>query len=419
MTVAGPGGGPRTSIITLCYNQVEYTTACIESILKHTTEPIELVFVNNGSTDGTQDYLESLVSGAGGAGGVGGAGRALSAEVTGIKVVHNDRNLGFAAGVNQGIREATGDFILLLNNDVIVTPGWLGGLLTYARRSARIGLVGPMSNYVVGPQQVLDPDYDLGKLDEYARAFSQQHAGRLMRVSRVIGFCMLIRREVVDRIGGFDITFGTGNFEDDDFCLRAVIAGFDIVIAGDVFVHHFGSVTFKGARMDYVTIMRENASGFAEKWGIELSARGYNPLPILARRFDPASHYFPLISEWSSKALLAESVRLFEQGRLEASHVAVAKALELEPGNPDALHNMALIAMSQGDFHMALEAWEKVPPMSMDSERFNLKGVCHFQMGDADRAARCFRRAIELDPACPGAQENLEMALVAGKGGGR
>ncbi|MGE5574183.1 MAG: glycosyltransferase, partial [Bacteroidota bacterium] len=356
-TTTGPqtGSASLTSIIILCYNQVHYTAACVESVLRHTLEPVELIFVDNGSTDGTRSYLDSLLSR------TGDAVCHPPASIRDIKIVRNDRNLGFAGGVNQGIREAAGDFILLLNNDVIVTPGWLGRLHTCALRSTRIGVVGPMSNYVVGPQQVLDAHYDFRKLDQYAVAFAREHAGRLVKVSRAIGFCMLVRREVIDRIGGFDVTFGTGNFEDDDFCLRAVIAGFDVVIAGDVFVHHFGSVTFKGARMDYATIMRENAWRFAKKWGIELSSRGYDPLPILARPFDPVAHYFPVVSEWSSQALLAEAVRLFGQGRAEASYVAVTKALELEPNNPDAWHNMALIAMTQGDFRLALQAWNRVP----------------------------------------------------------
>ena len=410
-TAAGgrTGSAGLTSIIILCYNQVNYTTACVQSILRHTSEPVELIFVDNGSTDGTRSYLDSLVSR------TGDVTCHRPSSITDIKIVRNDRNLGFAGGVNQGIREAAGDFILLLNNDVLVTPGWLGGLRACAARSTRIGLVGPMSNYVVGPQQVVDPHYDVRKLDEYAVAFARKHAGRLIKVARVIGFCMLVRREVIDRIGGFDVTFGTGNFEDDDFCLRANIAGFDVVIAGDVFVHHFGSITFKGARMDYAAIMQENAGKFANKWRIELSAGGYNPLPILARPFDPAFHYFPLVSEWSSKALLAESVRLFEHGRIEASYVAVTKALELEPNNPDAWHNMALIAMNQRDFRLALQAWEKVPQTDMDSERFNLMGVCHFQVGDVDKAVECFRNAVEVDADCPGARENLDIALSARK----
>ena len=112
------GSAGLTSIIILCYNQVNYTTACVQSILRHTPEPVELIFVDNGSTDGTRSYLDSLVSR------TGDAAFHSPASITGIKIVRNDRNLGFAGGVNQGIREASGDFILLLNNDVIVTPGW-------------------------------------------------------------------------------------------------------------------------------------------------------------------------------------------------------------------------------------------------------------------------------------------------------
>lgn len=396
-----------TSIIILCHNQADYTATCVQSIFRHTPEPIELVFVDNGSTDGTADYLDSLRLAS-----VSRASRGLPASLTNVKVLRNDRNVGFAGGVNQGIREASGDYVLLLNNDVIVTRGWLGGLLACASRSPKIGLVGPMSNWVVGIQRVSDPRYKVERLDEYARVFSREHAGRMMKTSRVIGFCVLIHRKVIDRIGGFDITFGTGNFEDDDFCLRAAIAGFDAVVVGDVFVHHFGSVTFRAAGMDYDAIVRENAWKFARKWGISVSPEGYNPLPILARSFDPVLHYFPLISEWSSKALLAESVRLFQLSQVEASYATLIRALELEPNNPDAWHNMALIAMAQGDFRTALEAWAKVPEKDMDTERMNLAGICHFRTGGVDEAVRCFRRALELDANCPGARENLAIALA-------
>ncbi|MEW6227345.1 MAG: glycosyltransferase [Bacillota bacterium] len=393
---------PLTSIIVLCHNQVEYTVACVQSILKHTPESIELIFVDNGSTDGTADYLRSLAAGD------------LPASLVGVKVIHNDVNVGFAAGVNQGIREASGEYVLLLNNDVIVSRGWLGGLLRCMRRSDKIGLVGPMSNYVAGIQQVRDPSYDVGRLDEYAEAFSREHEGCVIKTFRIIGFCMLIRNRVIERIGGFDITFGTGNFEDDDFCLRAVIAGFDVAIAGDVFIHHFGSVTFKAARVDYIGLMQQNAWKFARKWSIQLTPKGYNPRLALARPFDPVSHYFPLVSEYSGRALLVESVRLFELSQIEAAYATLMRVLELEPDNGDAWHNMALIAMAQGDFETALEAWGKLSEGEMDAERMNLAGICHFRTGRTDEAIRCFRKALEFDAGCLSARENLAIALREG-----
>lgn len=382
-----------TSIIILCHNQLGFTVQCIKSIFRHTPEEIELIFVDNGSTDATPDYLASL-----------------AAAHSNVKVITNKKNLGFAAGVNQGIMAASGDYILLLNNDVIVTSGWLGRMLECVNLDKRIGLVGPVSNFVAGIQRVTDPEYDVANLDEYARMHSRKYAGLTQRTVRIIGFCMLIKRQVIDKIGGFDVTFGVGNFEDDDFCLRAGLAGFRIFIARDVFIHHYGGATFKGANIDYQRLMMENARKFKVKWNIEMGPNGYDPMPILARPFDPLLHYFPLVSEWTSHALLAEAVRLFGLSRVVESYATLIRVLELEPDNTDAWHNIALIAMGQGDFEAALEWWRKFPEAEMDAERLNLTGICYFRLGQPDKAVRYFKRALELDPLCPGARENLEIA---------
>ncbi|NPV79239.1 MAG: glycosyltransferase [Firmicutes bacterium] len=388
-----------TSIIILCHNQLEYTAQCVDTILRHTPESFELIFIDNGSTDGTLDYLNSL-----------------AANHDNINIIANEKNLGFAAAVNQGIKAARGDYILLLNNDVLVTPGWLKRMLECMNRDERVGLVGPVSNFVAGIQRIIDPEYNVAKLDEYAQAHSFRYSGLAQRTARIIGFCMLIRREVIDRIGGFDITFGTGNFEDDDFCLRAGIAGFQIIIARDVFIHHYGSATFKGMGIDYGNLMRENAWIFRKKWDIEMGPNGYNPLPVLMRPFDPMKHYFPLVSEWTSQSLLQESVRLFSLSRIEESYVTVVRALDLEPTNRNAWHNMALIAMSQGDFEGALEWWGKFSETEMDAERLNLTGICKFQLGRQNEALEYFKRALQLDPQCPGVRENLDIAMKSANG---
>ncbi|HHV61678.1 MAG TPA: glycosyltransferase [Firmicutes bacterium] len=387
------------SIIILCHNQLDYTAQCVESIFKHTPEEIELIFVDNASTDRTPEYLSSL-----------------SATHNNVHVITNKKNLGFAAAVNQGIRRAAGDYVLLLNNDVLVTEGWLARMLACANRDDRIGLVGPVSNYVAGIQRVVDPGYSVANLDEYAAEHFRKYAGSVQRTARVIGFCMLIKRAVIDKIGGFDVTFGIGNFEDDDFCLRAGVAGFYVFIAQDVFIHHYGSATFRGANLDYTKLMQQNAWRFEKKWNIKIGNNGYNPLTVLVRPFDPVLHYFPLVSEWSAHALLVEAVRLFGLSKVVESYATLVRALELEPDNRDGWHNMALIAMSQGDFAAALEWWRRFPETEMDAERLNLAGICYFQTGNLSEAVTCFQRVLEMDPTYPDARENLDIAFKAANG---
>ena len=235
-----------TSIIIVTFNALEYTKSCLESVERCTPEPHEVIVVDNGSTDGTRQYLRPRVS---------------------VRLIENRDNRGFPAAANQAIRASRGDRIVLLNNDVIVTPGWLERFAApRCTRPPDIGLAGPCSNEVSGPQRV-DAGYStLADLDSFAQQWSAEHRGQLEQTDRLVGFCLLVRRELVDRIGLLDERFGIGNFEDDDYCHRARLAGFKAVIARDCFVHHFGSATFKSSGADYTAIIQRNQALFIEKW---------------------------------------------------------------------------------------------------------------------------------------------------------
>ena len=125
-------------------------------------------------------------------------------------------------------------------------------MLECLRHDPDTGIVGPMTNNISGRQKVDKVGYDaIDGLESYARTFREKNRHRRVEARRVVGFCMLFRRSLVDQIGLLDESFGTGNFEDDDFCARAALAGYRNVIAGDVFIHHFGSRSFIGNRIDY------------------------------------------------------------------------------------------------------------------------------------------------------------------------
>lgn len=252
----GPRQRPEhglTSIVIVTHNQLSYTRRCIDSIRYRTREPYELIVVDNGSTDGTMEYLESL------------------GEIT---LVANAENRGFPAAANQGIRASRGHQVLLLNNDTLVTTGWLDRMLRALHRDPLVGLVGPCSNNVSGNQQVRINYTALTSLDGFAWEWGKAHDGEFAATDRLVGFCLLIRRAVIDRIGELDERFGIGNFEDDDFTLRAAEAGFRAVIARDAFVHHFGSQTFRASGVDLNRVLQENAELFRQKWAQEEGARG-------------------------------------------------------------------------------------------------------------------------------------------------
>jgi hypothetical protein len=126
-----------------------------------------------------------------------------------------------------------------------------------------------MSNYAAPPQLVEDaPYHDMSEMHVFARDWRDQHRGKWFTVSKLSGFCLLMKRAVYEKIGGLDERFGLGFFDDDDLAERARRAGFELAVAQDLFVHHFGSRTFVGNGVDAEGLRDENARRFADKWGL-------------------------------------------------------------------------------------------------------------------------------------------------------
>ncbi|WP_020476120.1 glycosyltransferase [Zavarzinella formosa] len=262
------------SVIIPCHNQLTYTRLCVESVLRSVNGPFELVLIDNGSTDGTLEYFESL------------AGRP---EPVRVAVIRNEKNQGFPAACNQGLRRAAGEYLVLLNNDTITPAGWLEGLIRAVRSSPEIGLAGPVSNNAPDAQFVNVPYVDREGMEAFAAERRRDWNGRLLPTGRLTGFCLLIRREAFEKIGGLDERFGLGFFDDDDWGLRAIQAGYKLVVAQDAFVHHFGNRTFKALGLNIRERLRENFRIFGEKWGPE-HTKGYHlpgPPAETPDRLDP------------------------------------------------------------------------------------------------------------------------------------
>jgi len=266
------------SIVTLSWNAPEFTRKALESIKACTSEPYEVVVVDNGSEAPTREMLAAI-------------------DDPHVRVVYNATNRGFAGGSNDGIASALGDYVVLLNNDVIVTDGWIDGLLDPFHRIPGTGVTAPRSNIVVGHQQLPSVQYQNEReLAAFAAARREEHERSGYFCDRAIGLCLCIDRAVLDRIGGLDERFGLGNFEDDDFCIRVRAAGYGIYVCNDVFIHHFGSRSFAANNVDYTKTMAQNWEKFAQKWGYTgpLPRNGYDPRRAIARGFDPRKHYFAI-----------------------------------------------------------------------------------------------------------------------------
>jgi GT2 family glycosyltransferase/Tfp pilus assembly protein PilF/HPt (histidine-containing phosphotransfer) domain-containing protein len=348
------------TIVVLALNQLEHTQKCVASLLAHTRAPFEVILVDNGSTDGTAEYFAGLRQ-----------------QHPNFKVITNRGNRGFAAGNNQGLAVAAGELFVLLNNDTIVTPGWVEHLAAPLSIPG-VGLTGPVSNRVSGPQLVPTSYASDEAMQQFAAAWTQAHAGETQPSNRLVGFCLLFNRAVLDAIGGLDESFGSGNFEDDDYCIRARLAGFSSRIARAAFIHHTGSQTFKGARIDYRAAMMRNWDIFRAKWAFPASVTLETGYPFPARKPDhvalqialpslASSHTTDGANHWAEAAPAAakpkpiaaapvaalgnlkEGLARFDRHDLAGAWNSITAALKLRPFNPDAYLLLAEIAQEAGD----------------------------------------------------------------------
>ncbi|UNK19767.1 glycosyltransferase [Paenibacillus sp. N3/727] len=234
-----------TSIIIPTYNQLHYLKECIESILRYTNEPYELIIIDNASVDGTAEYLKSA---------------------QGVRFRINEENLGFAGAVNQGLMMAKGTTLMILNNDSVVTTNWLSNLLACLFSNSQSGIVGPVTNYISG-DQLIDVSYtNTEEMQQFSQLYNQSDARRWSVTNRLTGFCMLLRRKDFIRLGYFDEGFEIGNCEDDDYGLRARLLGMQLIIAKDTFIHHYGSVSMKSLNSRFDQVYANNLNFYSNKW---------------------------------------------------------------------------------------------------------------------------------------------------------
>jgi GT2 family glycosyltransferase/glycosyltransferase involved in cell wall biosynthesis len=243
---------PKVSIAVLAYNNWNLTRACLHSVLTFSDYPnLEIIVVDNASTDETRERLEEL--------------RIRDPR---LRVILNDANLGFAAGNNVGLRAATGEYVILLNNDTYVTRGWVRDLIRPLMLDQKVGLVGPLTNNI-GNEQKLSMNYDtMPEMASAARRITRKYPRRRLDTNCVAFFCVGMKRALLHEIGMIEEAYGIGFFEDDDFCRRVLEAGYKIVVVDDVFVHHELSAAFKTfTGEEKAALMERNKSIFEQRWG--------------------------------------------------------------------------------------------------------------------------------------------------------
>ncbi len=242
---------PAVTIGIVTFNNRELTELCLDSIERCTVHPsYEIVVVDNASTDGTPAWLEDE-----------------AARRPKLRVILNRSNRGFAPACNQAFAGAQGEVFCLLNNDTVVTRGWLSAMVGALMRDPKLGLVGPSSNGVANEARVTPGYRDLAGLPEWAERYVWDHDQESFPIPMLALYCAALRREVWGAVGGLDERFEVGLFEDDDFSRRIRQAGYDIRCLRGAWVHHFQEASFGALpEEEYARIYEANRRRFLAKW---------------------------------------------------------------------------------------------------------------------------------------------------------
>lgn len=242
---------PLASIVIVTYGNRDLNRLCLESVFARTEWPrYEVLVVDNGSSDGTPELL---------------AGLARAHET--LRVIALPANRGYPAACNLGLAAAAGDPLVLLNNDTVVTRGWLTALRRHLTASRELGMVGPVTNAIANEARIEVGYEGLEELPRWASAWVSEHDGESVSIGMLAFFCVALRRAAFQDVGPLDERFGLGLFEDGDYNRRLRARGWEVRCVRDAFVHHWQNASFRRLGKEaYFALYEENRRKFEEKW---------------------------------------------------------------------------------------------------------------------------------------------------------
>ncbi len=249
------------SVIIVSYNKLAYTRLCVERLLQSNPKPAQVVAVDNGSQDGSAEYLEGEFPD--------------YAAPMGVRFVllRNDSNVGACTARNQALDVATGRYICFMDNDVAVrSRDWLAILRDVLEQRDDIGIVGPKLLFPFDPYDIECAGVAIsprGRVQYRGRGEPVDGAqfDEATEVQCLISACWLMKRAVWEQIGGLDEVFNPAQYEDFDFCYRARQAGWQVWYEPRAEMYHYEGVTTDGSvdvNFKYVTI--KNGLEFKRRW---------------------------------------------------------------------------------------------------------------------------------------------------------
>ena len=236
----------KPMLIMTAWNNLALTSIAIDTLIRNTTIPYDLHLINNGSVDGTKEYFDKLCE----------KGKELN-MCEEIKVMHNATNEGNVIPVNRAMQESSPQDVVLLNNDMEFPKGWLKALRDVSYKHENTGIVGVRLCYNPISFNITE------KMKEHYTTEQIKHFATFKHTVNL--GASWIKRKVIDDIGVLDENFGLGFVEDDDYCLRAALAGYRMDQA-PVFIKHVGSATFGSDIFFMQQQFAKNKKYFFNKW---------------------------------------------------------------------------------------------------------------------------------------------------------
>ena len=247
---------PKASVVILNYGDPNWSLGAIHSLTKAggNYPNLEIIVVDNGSNKENLSVLAERIN--------------SIKKFTNIKLIENKENYGFAKGNNIGIKQCTGDFVVLLNNDTCVSPGAIYSLTSHLRANPEIGVVGPLTNNIGNEAKIFVNYPNIETMRIEAKRWLTGYRGMLTELRTVAYFCVAFRRNELDKFGLLNEVYGTGMFEDDDHCNVIKEKGYKVALAEDAFVHHHLSATFNTIDRDKKkALFEKNKRVYEKKWG--------------------------------------------------------------------------------------------------------------------------------------------------------
>ena len=248
---------PKISIIIPVYNQLQYTLNCLYSLMKECANyEVEIIVINDNSTDNTLETLENI---------------------PGIKIINNTTNQGFLKNINNGIKLSEGEFVLLLNNDVVVLPDMIKELFYVWENKTNVGAVGALSIHPSGV--VMEAGSRLfsdGEAINIGRLASLEnpHYKYINKVDYCSGYCLLLKRYLQDgKLAQLDECFLPAYYEETDFCMQLrYLYNLDIYYQPFAKLIHFESISYGQEKNSKKQILLDqNKQKFKNKWALQLS----------------------------------------------------------------------------------------------------------------------------------------------------